>query len=80
MESGIGTAINIELATLPNFTCANGITLPVDFHTVNVLDSEIEFSSRGKLSPNQQRYIGYGINEELIEKLALSKKTVDKSG
>jgi len=76
MESSIGTACNIELATLCNFTYTSGITLPSDIHTVDIIESPIEYSKPGIISPSKKPYIGQDVNEEKIEEITLAEKTI----
>ena len=74
-ETGIGSGINIELATrLPASVC-HGITVPLELYSVDVVDPAIGVNN-GQLATTTGPYLGREVDTEMIQKLTKQQATV----
>ena len=73
MESGLGAACNIELATLNNITYPNEIAVSGRFHSLDVITPPILPMAGRFLNPSQETYIGKNVDESVIDKITIEK-------
>jgi O-succinylbenzoate synthase len=69
LETGIGRAHNIALATLPNFTLPGDITASKRYWHEDIIDPEVTVSARGTICVPQGPGIGFEPRRDRIEKL-----------
>jgi len=76
LETGIGRAQNIALSTLQNFTLPGDVSASKRYWKEDIVEPEVEVSSRGLIPISQKAGRGYEIKPELIEKLTVRKETL----
>ncbi|MBI4465361.1 MAG: o-succinylbenzoate synthase [Acidobacteria bacterium] len=75
LESGIGRAHNIALASLPNFVLPGDISASKRYWKQDVILPEVEVSPQGAIRVPQGPGLGYEVQRERIEQLTLRKET-----
>ena len=76
LESGIGRAYNVALASLPNFTLPGDLSPSARYWTRDVVTSPWVMSSRGEVEvPLQRKGIGVEADTAYIEELTVREKT-----
>ena len=75
LESGIGRAHNIALASLPNFVLPGDISASRRYWKQDIILPEVEVSALGAIRVPQTPGLGYEIRHEQIEQLTLRKET-----
>ena len=74
MESGLGAACNVELATLANFTHPSEIGVSGRFHSVDIVDPPLTMgTSAGFITPSTKPYLGRRVNEKIIDEITVQK-------
>jgi o-succinylbenzoate synthase len=71
LESGIGRAHNIHLASLPNFTLPGDISASKRYYQPDLIDPPIEIASDGTIEVPKAPGIGVNIVRERIEQATL---------
>ncbi len=71
LESGIGRAHNIHLATLPNFKFPNDISASKRYYAEDLIEPPVEVSSKGTIKVPELPGIGVFPQEQRIKKAAL---------
>jgi O-succinylbenzoate synthase len=80
LESGIGRAHNIALATLPNFTLPGDITASKRYWSEDIIEPEVTVSSQGVIQVPNGPGIGFAPRLDLIEKLMVHKEVLLPNG
>jgi O-succinylbenzoate synthase len=76
LETGIGRAHNIALSTLPNFRLPGDVSASKRYWTEDIVEPEIEVTSRGIIAITNSPGTGYVPKKDLIEKLTLRKEVI----
>jgi o-succinylbenzoate synthase len=76
LESGIGRSHNVALSTLPNFTLPGDVSASKRYWKEDIVEPEVEVSSAGTITVNDQPGRGYGLRKALIEKLTVRKEVL----
>ena len=76
LESGIGRAHNIALSTLPNFCLPGDVSASKRYWKEDVIEPEVEVTSKGTILVKDEPGTGYRLREDLIEKLTVRKTTI----
>lgn len=76
LETGIGRAQNIALSTLPNFTLPGDVSASKRYWKEDIIEPEVEVSSRGFIPVCEKPGRGYEIKPEPIDKLTVRKETL----
>src|ERR1700683_1431796 len=76
VESGIGRAHNIALSTLENFSLPGDVSASKRYWKEDIIDPEVQVSPQGTIAISNQAGTGYGIKEDLIERLTVRKETL----
>lgn len=76
LESGIGRAHNIAMATLAGFTLPGDVSASSRYWREDVIDPPVTVTPHGTIIPRDQPGIGYDINEDLIERLTVRKERI----
>jgi len=75
LESGIGRAHNIAMSTLSNFTLPGDVSASRRYWAEDIIDPEVEVTSRGTIRVPNTPGIGYAIRRDLIDRLTTRKQT-----
>jgi len=76
LESGIGRAHNIALSSLENFSLPGDVSASKRYWKEDIIDPEVQVSPQGTIAISNQAGTGYGIKEDLIERLTVRKETL----
>ena len=79
LESGIGRAHNIAMATLTGFTLPGDISASKRYWTEDVIAPEVEITANGTIVAPLQPGIGYRVNRERIDSLAVRSEIITSS-
>ena len=71
LESGIGRAHNIAMATLPGFTLPGDVSASSRYWTQDIIEPEVTVSATGTIRVPQSPGIGFAVNEKLIDSLTV---------
>ena len=74
LESGIGRAHNIALSTLENFSLPGDVSASKRYWKEDIVEPEVEVSREGLIAVRDEAGTGYGVREDLIEKLTVKKE------
>src|ERR1700722_19890911 len=77
LESGIGRAHNIAMSTLPNFTLPGDVSASRRYWTEDIIEPEVEVSSRGTIRVPSAPGIGYLPRLERIESLTQRREVLE---
>lgn len=75
LESGIGRAHNIAMATLPGFVLPGDVSASQRYWDEDVIDPEVEVSSRGTIRVPTASGLGYQVRRPRIEHLTVRCET-----
>ena len=70
LETGIGRAHNLHLASLPNFTLSNDISASRRYYAEDLIEPPVDITERGTIKVPQGEGIGVSVQEERITKAA----------
>ena len=76
LESGIGRAHNIAMATLAGFTLPGDVSASSRYWEEDIIDPPVTVSSRGTIMAPEKPGIGFDIKLERIEQLTTRKETI----
>ena len=71
MESGIGRAHNLHLASMPNFKLANDISASKRYYAEDLIDPPVDLTTWGTIKVPQEPGIGVSPQEDRIKKVTL---------
>jgi o-succinylbenzoate synthase len=74
LESGVGRAHNIAMSTLPNFTLPGDVSASQRYWKEDIIEPEVEVSSRGTISVPTGAGLGYAVKRDLVDQLTVRKK------
>jgi O-succinylbenzoate synthase len=73
LESGIGRAGNVALASLPNFTLPGDISASKRYYKEDIVDPEFVVNQDGTMDVPKGPGIGVNVNEKALEKVTVKK-------
>ncbi len=76
LESGIGRAHNIAMATLAGFTLPGDVSASSRYWSEDIIEPPVTVSSSGTIKAPEQPGIGFGLNLPRIESLTVRKETI----
>jgi len=76
LESGIGRAHNIAMATLPGFTLPGDVSASSRYWEEDIIDPPVTVSSQGTIAAPDKPGIGFDIKLKRIEQLTTRKETI----
>lgn len=76
LESGIGRAHNIAMSTLAGFTLPGDVSASKRYWHEDIIEPAVEVSPNGTITAPEALGIGFDINRDRIEKLALRRITI----
>jgi O-succinylbenzoate synthase len=79
LESGIGRAHNIHLATLPNFRFPNDLSASKRYYEEDLVEPQIEVSRTGTIRVPESPGIGVSPQEDRIERATLKREVIKAS-
>jgi len=71
LESGIGRAGNVALASLPNFTLPGDISASKRYYTEDIVDPEFVVNPDGTMDVPSKPGIGVDVNMKMLEKVTV---------
>lgn len=75
LESGVGRAHNIALSSLPGFSMAGDVSPSQRYWIEDIVEPEIEMNSQGFISVPNGYGLGYDLNEQVIDKYVIDRRT-----
>ena len=75
LESGVGRAHNIAMSTLPGFTLPGDVSASSRYWAEDVIEPEVEVTSRGTIPAPASAGLGYTVRTELIQRLTVRSQT-----
>ena len=76
LESGIGRAHNIALATLPNFTLPGDVSASKRYWTRDIIQPPVETTAHGTIAVRDQPGFGYDLDREFLDTITVRRHTV----
>lgn len=71
LESGIGRAHNIAMSTLPGFTLPGDVSASRRYWSEDIIEPEVEVTSRGTIQVPVSPGLGYTVRAKLIDQLTV---------
>jgi len=78
LESGIGRAHNLHLATLPNFKFPNDLSASKRYYAEDLIEPPVEITKKGTIKVPGLPGVGVSVQEERIRKATFPKKVTKK--
>ncbi|RMF83116.1 MAG: hypothetical protein D6736_22095 [Nitrospinota bacterium] len=76
LETGIGRAFNIALASLPNFTLPADMSPAKIFYQEDLIDPTYDIDAEGYIAVPQTPGLGYPIAEERIARYTVAEQVI----
>ncbi|HEX9543558.1 MAG TPA: o-succinylbenzoate synthase [Pyrinomonadaceae bacterium] len=76
LESGIGRAHNIAMATLPGFTLPGDVSASSRYWKEDVIDPPVTVSENGTIKALDTPGIGFEVKTSMLEELTVQKETI----
>jgi o-succinylbenzoate synthase len=76
LESGIGRAHNIAMATLPGFALPGDVSASARYWEEDIIDPPVTVTSRGTIVAPQKPGIGFEVNRSRIDRLTVRSERV----
>ena len=76
LETGIGRAHNIALATLENFSLPGDVSASARYWAEDIVEPEITVSRAGEIAVPDAPGRGYQVKRDLVERLTVRKETI----
>ncbi len=78
LESGIGRAHNVALASLPNFRLPNDIAASKRYYSQDIVQPPIDLGPEGMITVPQGPGIGVEVDEERLERITVRRQEFSK--
>jgi O-succinylbenzoate synthase len=76
LETGIGQAVNLALATLPNFVYPNDIHESELFWVKDLIDPPLTLNSDGTISAPSEPGLGVRVNEDVLDYFTVAREVI----
>src|SRR5258708_15698636 len=76
LESGIGRAHNIAISTLAGYTMPGDVSASKRYWREDIIEPEVEVTPQGTIITPEKSGIGFEVNRERVEKLAVRRVTI----
>ena len=76
LESGIGRAHNIALATLPNFTLPGDVSASKRYWSRDIIRPSVETTTQGTIAVRDEPGFGYAIDREFLDSITVRQESV----
>jgi O-succinylbenzoate synthase len=77
LESGIGRAHNIAMATLRGFTLPGDVSASSRYWAEDVIEPEVTVTPRGTIAAPDAPGLGFEIKRGLVERLTVRRETLN---
>jgi o-succinylbenzoate synthase len=77
LESGVGRAHNIAMATLPGFTLPGDVSASKRYWEQDIIEPEVEVTSQGTIQVPQTPGLGYSIRRDMVERLTVRRNELN---
>jgi O-succinylbenzoate synthase len=77
LESGIGRAHNIAMATLKGFTLPGDVSASARYWEEDIIDPPVTVTARGTIVAPEKPGLGFDINRARIDSLTIRKEAID---
>lgn len=77
LESGIGRAHNIAMATLAGFTLPGDVSASSRYWQEDIIDPAVTVTARGTIVAPQKTGLGFDVNTARVDSLTVRKKTIE---
>lgn len=74
LETGIGRAHNIALASLPNFSLPGDVSASKRYWTEDVIEPEVTVSNSGEIAVPQSPGMGFAVRHQRIEQITVRRE------
>ena len=78
LESGIGRAHNIAMATLAGFTLPGDVSASARYWEEDIIEPEVTVSPQGTIKAPDKPGIGFELNHSRIDALTVRKETISQ--
>jgi O-succinylbenzoate synthase len=75
LETGVGRALNLALAALPNFTLPSDLSASNRYYNPDLIDPPFDINEDGTLSVPTGKGLGVNLMPERLKKLTLRQET-----
>ncbi len=76
LESGIGRAHNIAMASLAGFTMPGDVSASSRYWEEDIIEPPVTVSARGTIAPPEKPGIGFEVNRACIDRLTVRQETI----
>jgi len=76
LESGIGRAHNIALATLPNFTLPGDVSASKRYWARDIIQPAVEVTSHGTIAVRDEPGFGYQLDREFLDSITVRQESI----
>jgi O-succinylbenzoate synthase len=76
LESGIGRAHNIALATLPNFTLPGDVSASKRYWARDIILPPVEVTSHGTIAIRDEPGFGYELDREFMDSITVRREAI----
>jgi O-succinylbenzoate synthase len=76
LESGIGRAHNIALATLPNFTLPGDVSASKRYWSRDIIQPAVEVTPHGTIAIRDDPGFGYELDRDFIDSITIRQETI----
>jgi o-succinylbenzoate synthase len=76
LESGIGRAHNVALATLPNFTLPGDVSASQRYWARDIIKPPVEVTSHGTIAVRDEPGFGYELDREFLDSITTRRESV----
>jgi O-succinylbenzoate synthase len=76
LESGIGRAHNIALATLPNFTLPGDVSASQRYWSRDIIHPAVEVTSHGTIAVREYPGFGYELDREFLDSITIRQESI----
>jgi o-succinylbenzoate synthase len=76
LESGIGRAHNIALATLPNFTLPGDVSASKRYWARDIIQPPVEVTAQGTIAVRDEPGFGYEIDREFMDSITVRRQVI----
>jgi o-succinylbenzoate synthase len=76
LESGIGRAHNIALATLPNFTLPGDVSASQRYWSQDIIQPAVETTPRGTIEVREAPGFGYELDRKFLESITVRRESL----
>src|SRR5205814_9615383 len=77
LESGVGRAHNIAMATLEGFTLPGDVSASARYWEEDIIEPPVTVTSRGTIVAPQEPGLGFDVNHARIDSLTTRKERID---